>query len=263
MMTVSTRGPPLISSAFSTFESILSMVDMETLIEMAEREIRDKTVKSTVLDILRNPRITFADVEPKISPDEAPAAPKAHHSYPGGLIDHTIGVTILAKHFSNAFSELYGYRVRRDYIIGAALLHDIFKYYQYEYDEVTGGFRQREDWYLQHDFALIAELSHRHAPEYLIRVCAEAHGFNVLATPEGQIVHLADSTDARFAAKIQDIVYRACVDLERETDGEILAVKAYYAIVRRHSLYELARIAQEKGTKELRAFIKRELIGGQ
>ena len=66
-------------------------------------------------------------------------------------------------------------------MIAASLLHDLFKYYQYEYDEVVGGFRQREDWYLQHDFALVAELSHRKSPEYLIRVCAEAHGFNVLA----------------------------------------------------------------------------------
>ncbi len=231
----------------------------QELVNIAQREISDDTVRTAVLDILQNPRITFADVEPKIKIEESPAAPKAHHSYPGGLIDHTMGVTILAKHFTNAFSELYGYAVQRDYVIGAALLHDIFKYYQYEYDETTGGFRQREDWYLQHDFALIAELAHRHAPEYLIRVCAEAHGFNVLATPEGQIVHLADSTDSKFAAKIQDIVYKACIDLERETDGEILAIKAYYALVLKHSLYELARIAQEKGSKALREFIKKEL----
>ena len=235
------------------------MASIDKLVEMARKEITDEDVRDAVIDILENPRITFADVEPKISVEEAPAAPRAHHSYPGGLIDHTVGVTILAKHFTNAFSELYGYDVKRDYVIGAALLHDLFKYYQYEYDDVTGGFRQREDWYLQHDFALIAELSHRKAPEYLIRVCAEAHGFNVLATPEGQIVHLADSTDAKFASKIQDIVYRACVDLERETDGKILAVKAYHAIVKKHSLYELARIAQEHGSRELRSFIRKEL----
>ena len=235
------------------------MADIEDLVKIAKSEIENKEVRTAVMDVLENPRITFADVEPKISVEESPAAPRAHHSYPGGLIDHTIGVTILAKHFTNAFSELYGYDVKRDYVIGAALLHDLFKYYQYEYDEVTGGFRQREDWYLQHDFALIAELSHRKAPEYLIRVCAEAHGFNVLATPEGQIVHLADSTDAKFASKIQDIVYRACIDLERETDGEILAIKAYYAIVKKYSLYELARIAQKKGSRELRAFIRKEL----
>ncbi len=235
------------------------MAGIDKLVEMARKEVTDEDVRDAVIDILENPRITFADVEPKISIDESPAAPRAHHSYPGGLIDHTVGVTILAKHFTNAFSELYGYSVKKDYVIGAALLHDLFKYYQYEHDETTGGFRQREDWYLQHDFALIAELAHRRAPEYLIRVCAEAHGFNVLATPEGQIVHLADSTDSKFAAKIQDIVYRACIDLERETDGRILAMKAYYALVSKRSLYELARIAQENGSKVLREFIKKEL----
>lgn len=247
------------AALYLSFLSNYSMANIAELVRIAEQDIRDETVRNTVLDILKNPKITFADVEPKIGLEEAPAAPRAHHSYPGGLIDHTIGVVILSKHFTNAFSELYGYSVKRDYVIGASLLHDLFKYYQYEYDEVTGGFRQREDWYLQHDFALIAELSHRKAPEYLIRVCAEAHGFNVLATPEGQIVHLADSTDAKFAAKIQDVVYRAFVDLERETDGKILALKAYHRIVKEYSLYELARIAQERGTKELRAFIRREL----
>ncbi|HIP74217.1 MAG TPA: HD domain-containing protein [Euryarchaeota archaeon] len=232
---------------------------VEDLVRFAEAHIEEPDVKDTVLELLRDPTITFAEVEPRISIEEAPAAPRAHHSYPGGLIDHTLGVAILSKHLTRAFSELYGYLVKKDYVIAAALLHDLFKYYQYEYDEVTGGFRQREDWYLQHDFALIAELSHRKAPEYLIRVCAEAHGFNVLATPEGQVVHLADSTDAKFASRVQDVVYRACIDLERETDGKVLAVKAYYSIVRKYSLYELSRIAQEKGTKELRAFIRKEL----
>ncbi len=227
------------------------------LLEEAERIGKDG-LREFVLDFLEDPRITFARVEAKLKLEEAPGAPKMHHSYPGGLIDHTLGVARTGRVLSGVFSDVYGLDLDADYVVAGALLHDIFKYYQYEYDDVTGGFRQREDWYLSHDFAIVSELGYRGADEYLIRVISEAHGFNVVATPEGQVLHLADLVDSKFASKLQDVIFRACIDVERETDGKLLAVKVFHSLMRNYTVFDLVPYIK-RGSRELREFIRQEL----
>lgn len=221
--------------------------------KIGKRELRE-----LVEELIRNPVITFTQVEAKIAFEESPAAPKAHHSYPGGLIDHTLGVVRIARGIAESLGDLYGIEANKDLVIATALLHDLFKYYQYEKDPVTGGFRAREDWYLAHDFALTAELTKRKAPEELIRACAEVHGAFGRSL-EGKIVHIADSADTKIARELQDIVYSVCVDIERETDGKVLAIKTYHAVVRRVPLFDLAGIALRSGRDALREYIKREL----
>jgi 3'-5' exoribonuclease len=49
-----------------------------------------------------------------------PAAPTGHHSYAGGLLEHTVAVATLCRDAA----ELHR-RLRRDLLISAALLHDI------------------------------------------------------------------------------------------------------------------------------------------
>lgn len=49
-----------------------------------------------------------------------PATPEGHHSYAGGLLEHTVAVATLCRDAA----ELHG-RLRRDLLIAAALLHDI------------------------------------------------------------------------------------------------------------------------------------------
>jgi 3'-5' exoribonuclease len=57
----------------------------------------------------------------------APAASKLHHAYRGGLIEHSLSVTILC----DKFSKLYR-MVNRDILIAGAILHDIGKAYEYD-----------------------------------------------------------------------------------------------------------------------------------
>ena len=143
-------------------------------------------------------------------------------------------------------------------MVAGALLHDIFKYYQYDYDEITGGFKARDDWYLSHDFSIIAELSYRGANDYLIRIISEAHGIGITSTPEGQILNLADSTDSKFAGKLQDEIFKTCIDIERETDGKVLAIKLFHTLMRNYTVFDLVPYLRG-GKKELREFIKQEM----
>ncbi|HIQ24255.1 MAG TPA: HDIG domain-containing protein [Pyrodictium delaneyi] len=220
--------------------------------------IGDETLRSIVLGLLENPVITFTKVEPRISFYESPAAPKKHHAYPGGLLDHTLGVTEIAEKLIDVYTGIYGANVDRDLVIAAALLHDLFKYYQYERDPLTGGYRPRSDWYFSHDFAMVAELSVRGAPDKLIRVVAETHGTVPFSTIESQIVHQADTTDSQMVSQIQDVIWRACLDIELEL-GDVKAIKVFNEAMKRTPIFEYAKIYYTRGRDELREFIKKLL----
>lgn len=180
---------------------MLPTVDL--LIELA-REIGDDNLRSLVLDIVSNPRLSFTSTEPLISIADSPAAPRKHHMFSGGLVVHTVCVVKIALALREIFEEVYGIRASRDLVLAAAILHDIYKYYQYSRDDLNGGYKPRDDWYLSHDYAVVAEIARRGGGDNLIRVVSEVHGIAPITTLEGLIVHLADSIDARFGEYIQN-----------------------------------------------------------
>jgi len=225
------------------------------LIRRAE-EIRDGDLRRVTLELLREPRISFTRVEPRIEFWESPAAPKKHHAYPGGLLDHTLGVTEIALQLIRVYEDVYGASVDHDLVVAASLLHDLFKYYQYERDPLTGGYRPRSDWYFSHDFAMVAELTVRGAPDRLVRAIAEAHGSVPFSMIESQIVNQADMSDANFVSKLQDIVWRACLDLELEVEG-VKAAKVFYEAMKAAPIFEYAKVYYTSGRDGLREYIKK------
>lgn len=172
--------------------------------------------RKAVLDIVNNPMLTFTEAKPLISLDASPAAPRKHHFFSGGLLLHTVSVTLIARCIANTFRDLYGVSIDVDLVVAGSILHDIFKFYQYMPDPLNGGYKPREDWYLSHDYAIVAELSRRGAPDTLIRVVSEAHGLAPFSTIEGLILHLADSIDARFGEHIQNVLISKIRDVEKE-----------------------------------------------
>ncbi len=229
----------------------------EKLMQRAS-EIRDAAMRKLVTDMLREPRITFTRVEPRITFFESPAAPKKHHAYPGGLLDHTLGVTEIALRLVEVYERVYGAEVDRDVVLAAALLHDLFKYYQYERDPLTGGYRPRSDWYFSHDFAMVAELTVRGAPDKLVRAIAEAHGTVPFSMVESQIVNQADTTDSNFVSNLQDIVWRVCQDIELEIEGA-KALRIFYDAMKAAPIFEYAKVYYSQGRDGLREYIKRLL----
>ncbi|MEM0026956.1 MAG: HD domain-containing protein [Ignisphaera sp.] len=187
----------------------------EIVFELAN-SIANDDYRRIVLDILSNPVLTFSSTKPLIAFEDSPAAPRKHHLFSGGLLIHTISVALVAKCIANTFKNIYGVDIDIDLVIAGAILHDIFKYYQYTPDSLNGGYKPREDWYLSHDYAIVAELSRRGAPEALIRVVSEAHGLAPFSTIEGLVLHLADSVDARFGEYIQNVLISKLRDIEKE-----------------------------------------------
>ncbi len=180
---------------------------------IAER-IGDREVRDIVMNILEKPELSYSTTTPLIKLEESPAAPRKHHFFTGGLLLHTLSVVRIAEAISRIVEEVYGIRVNRDLVMAAALLHDIYKYYQYVRDEVYGGYKMREDWYLAHHYALVGELVVRRAPERLIRIVSEVHGDVPFTTIEGLVVHLADFLDARLGEVLQNTVLSKVKELE-------------------------------------------------
>ncbi len=196
----------------------MSLTTVDLLIKLAN-EIRDENLRSLVINIINNPRLSFTSIEPLISIADSPAAPRKHHMFSGGLILHTISVTKIALAIQKIFEEVYGVKANCDLVLAAAILHDIYKYYQYDRDITNGGYRPRDDWYLSHDYAIVAEIARRGGGDDLIRVVSEVHGVAPITTLEGLIVHLADSIDARFGEYIQTEILSAIKNFGLEEKG--------------------------------------------
>ena len=62
----------------------------------------------------------------------APAAKKMHHAYLGGLLEHTLSMTILANKIATHYSEYYT-GIDRDLLLTGAVLHDIGKTIEFDY----------------------------------------------------------------------------------------------------------------------------------
>jgi 7,8-dihydroneopterin 2',3'-cyclic phosphate phosphodiesterase len=180
------------------------------------KAIEKESYRKTVLSILSDPKLSFTEVKPLIELCQAPAAPRKHHFFTGGLVLHTLSVALIAKKLAEVFRDLYGVSIDDSLVVATALLHDIYKFYQYAPDPINGGYRAREDWYLSHDYAIVAELAKRGAPDELIRAVSEVHGLAPFSTIEGLVVHLADSIDARFGEYLQNELLAKIKEVERE-----------------------------------------------
>jgi len=228
-------------------------LSLEELKELALR-IKDERLREVVLGLLEKPVLSFTSSKPIISLEESPAAPRKHHFFKGGLLLHTLSVAKLALAIADVLEGIYGISVDRDLVIASAILHDLFKYYQYAPDEVFGGYKTREDWYLGHDYAVVAELVARGSPEKLVRALSEVHGQVPFSTMEGLVVHLADSVDARLGEILQNMLISRLKEYEAE---QCQLYKAINNLVEKHGFSGLLR-AMQSNMQELKALVEEE-----
>lgn len=137
---------------------------------------------------------------------EKPAAAKIHHAYKGGLLEHTLGVCRLCRHFADQYSEL-----DRQTLLAGAILHDIGKIREYTSDTVIDD--TQEGRLLGHiflGFEIIAPFLAKSGldkplQEHLKHLILSHHGqleFGAAKLPqtaEAMALHYADNLDAKLA----------------------------------------------------------------
>jgi len=86
--------------------------ELEGFLEFLDAEISHEGLHDTVLRVLD--KSTIASMR------ALPATPDGHHSYAGGLLEHTVGVATLCRETAQLHQ-----RLRSDLLLAAALVHDV------------------------------------------------------------------------------------------------------------------------------------------
>jgi 7,8-dihydroneopterin 2',3'-cyclic phosphate phosphodiesterase len=171
-------------------------------VEKLAGKIKDKALRAKVLDLLRNPTLDIDS--PRLSVEECPAGAYQHHSYSGGLLQHTVGVTKLSITLCDLVEDIYGGEIDRDTVLAGALMHDIMKCYTYERRGDGSYMSSALGEKVDHLTLLVAELYKRGFPVDVIHVAASHHGDVSPVKPrtmEALIVSIADLADSELSRK--------------------------------------------------------------
>jgi 7,8-dihydroneopterin 2',3'-cyclic phosphate phosphodiesterase len=170
----------------SKIEEIKTFVDM----------IQDFVLKQKTVDLINS---TLFEGSHRLSP----AAKKVHHSYTGGLIDHTLSTTKIGLAIAQQLDQIYGFKTDKDTIIASCLLHDLYKPYTYDKTDPTSNSPLGN--YMDHLLMIVIKLAHNKFPFKVVHAVAAHHGDSGPVRPEtleAMIVHLADYVDSKLNGDI-------------------------------------------------------------
>lgn len=176
-------------------------MSLEKLIKLAER-IEDKTLREKTIQILKNISLThpeFSKYE-KEDPEKVLTPFGVNGKYVfRDLINHTEAVTKGCIALAEEIEKVYGIKIKKDYLIAGALLHDIMKVYEYKDAKPT-------NILLDHSSLALAELYRRDFPEEVLHLIISHTG--ATATPpktvEALILHYVDSLFALIEFSSQE-----------------------------------------------------------
>ena len=170
----------------------------------AELTVLLGTIEDTFLDRLLS-NIFQGDVLQHFM--TAPAAKMMHHAYLGGLAEHTLSVTLIARSMCDHYPEL-----DRDLLTAGSLLHDIGKIEEFDFSTVP--FAYTDPGRLVGHLVLGSEMVRRHAAEIagfpadrlnnLIHMILSHHGRYEFGSPclpmtrEAILLHHLDDMDAKM-----------------------------------------------------------------
>jgi 7,8-dihydroneopterin 2',3'-cyclic phosphate phosphodiesterase len=169
-------------------------------------KIRDKKLRSKVIELLENPTFEINGKKHTGLPLEtSPAGLSHHHYYSGGYIEHVVSTTNIALAICDSVEKVYHGKVNRDLVIAGILLHDIFKPVTYAMNKNGSYSHTHLADYMDHLSLVISELVRRGFPLDLVHVVSAHHGEYGPIRPhtiEALICHLADLTDSRLNGEI-------------------------------------------------------------
>jgi len=166
--------------------------ELEGFLEFLAAEIAHPGLRATVLRFLDDKAIRTAL---RLLPAAEP-----HHSYAGGLLEHTVGVATICREASQLHA-----RLRADLLLAAALLHDVGRT-----EELTAGptFRQTEEGRLLGHVHLGLRLVEGRAAALEADVRAELlhaischHDARAARTAEASVLYHANQLDAVAATR--------------------------------------------------------------
>ncbi len=152
---------------------------MERLLKLAEK-IKDKNLRKKVIELLKNPSLQHPEFNkyPKEKLENAISlftvtTPSGPITVPRDVLNHTIAVTKACICLSQILKDTFGLKLNEDYLIAAALLHDVMKVFEWKRDEKG---IEPTGILLDHSMLAVAELYRRDFPEEVIHIVASHIG---------------------------------------------------------------------------------------
>ena len=126
-----------------------------------------------------------------------PATPDGHHSYAGGLLEHTVGVATVCRELCQLHP-----RLRPDLLLAAALVHDVGRTRELGPPPVFAP--TEEGRLLGHVHLGLRMLEDAHAPTDLLHTVACHHDARAARTAEAAVLYHANQLDAVAATRPVD-----------------------------------------------------------
>ncbi len=202
------------------------------LLRLADK-IQDNELRQKVMELLEDPTVIIGGIRFDGLPLEtSPASKKRHHSYPKGLVQHTVTVATISISLSNIVEKIYRTPVNRDVVLASALLHDIMKPLTYTQEDENYGTSSLGER-LDHLSLAVAELVRRGFPLEIVHTVAAHHGRGGPMSPrtiEALICSLADGTDATLNGETLDAAKYLIFDCVGEDSGKLSAEEAFHIV---------------------------------
>jgi 3'-5' exoribonuclease len=157
--------------------------ELEGFLEFLVAEIHDEALRSIVTRALAETPLR-----------SYPATPEAHHSYAGGLLEHTVGVATLCRELIQIHP-----RLRADLLIAAALVHDVGRTRELGRPPVFAP--TEEGRLLGHVHLGLRVLEGLEAPAELLHAVACHHDARAARTAEAAVLYHANQLDAVAATR--------------------------------------------------------------
>jgi 3'-5' exoribonuclease len=157
--------------------------ELEGFLEFLTAEIHDDELRGLVARVLASVPLR-----------SYPATPDGHHSYAGGLLEHTVGVATLCRELVQLHP-----RLRADLLLAAALVHDIGRTRELG---PPPAFRPTEEGrLLGHVHLGLRVLEEAGAPADLLHAVAAHHDARAARTAEASVLYHANQLDAVAATR--------------------------------------------------------------
>jgi 3'-5' exoribonuclease len=160
--------------------------ELEGFLEFLVAEVHDDKLRAVVTKVLASAPLR-----------SYPATPDGHHSYAGGLLEHTVGVSTIARELCQLHP-----RLRADLLLAAALVHDVGRTRELGPPPI---FQPTEDGkLLGHVHLGLRMLEDAGAPTDLLHAVACHHDARAARTAEAAVLYHANQLDAVAATRPVD-----------------------------------------------------------
>jgi 3'-5' exoribonuclease len=157
--------------------------ELEGFVDVLISEIHDESLRALVSRVVGETPLRAY-----------PATPDGHHSYAGGLLEHTVGVATIC----HELAQLHP-RLRGDLLLAAALVHDVGRTRELG---PPPAFRPTDEGQLLgHVHLGLRTLEAEHAPAELLHAVAVHHDVRAARTAEAAVLYHANQLDAVAATR--------------------------------------------------------------